>query len=782
MARMLPASSGEEVDGDVPRQTRSGSAAVEPSRRSRRQQSQQPENTALELDSSNDNVITAKRSRKDNPNSHPNNHPNGEFQILGGKYKTHLTTTADALGLAAIIEESVHRANNGIEQLQSYAEAASGNPQQIDPQLHDAFSAPEDRGASLQQIAILKSVAPQVFDTLPILAENASIVLRYLEDLVSSLDTPASIIDGDLPSLLVELYEGTSRAALMFRKRINALQQSQGIFLPNTYEVQQRYLQPSAIFQALFNVNHFKDIPMQQLGARDVIYIANLANAVKDLLLLQPADPNVMPMLQEIDNEFPHQFLAVFDDNHGTPGSSTLSDQAFAFGLSLRTQLVARTWMAEHNNEGFDPVDAMNLYFYFADMQKMWQVPNWQSDGYHQMLSNQLDALRAVTSPDGQIDFAELENRFPWIQLQQELCTWAMARFHELTRILESKGGIGVVLAQLRADLSQPRHTQLPVQTVNHAPPGSSKTLKKGGAKALKKAAKRVSGKGMLNLPDATQPGPLLGYPDNTGASGIYPQLHANAQAFGTEQRRQGIFDRQDTAQRLQFDHDDSQPADGAYSNRISDPSAPNSSAFNVTQDTGLPTQEGDAFQQDNRQATIESLAEQARVRAENRNQWLSQRGGEHETLSVTPEAGFQAAATFKRTADMGQDLLQGEEHAAKRVRMDGEDYIPQDMATGEGISQMPYQPPPSNYDHVNILAKQAVALHNKNTKGPQQRKAWTHYETNALADYITKYGISYTLIKTKDREQAGGEGILWQRDQVALKDKARNMKFDYLK
>ena len=204
----------------------------------------------------------------------------------------------------------------------------------------------------------------------------------------------------------------------------------------------------------------------------------------------------------------------------------------------------------------------------------------------------------------------------------------------------------------------------------------------------------------------------------------------------------------------------------------VLDPSAPNSSPFNVTQDAGLP-----------RANTIESLAEQARLRAENREQWLSQRNGEHGTLSVTPDAGFEAvAATFKRTADMGQDLLQDEDHAAKRARMEVGEYIPGPMANAEGMSQISYTPPTSNYDHVNTLAKRAVALHNKNTKGPQQRKAWTLQETNALADYITQYGISYTLIKTKDKDLAPPLGILWQRDQVALKDKARNMKFDYLK
>lgn len=777
MARMVPPSTSVPVD--VPRTTRSGSVPVgDASRRSRRQQSQQPANTAPEPETSNnEEVVPAKKLRKGNPNNHPNGKCRELWVAKNGEPNLNLSDQ-----LAAIIEEGAQRVTSGVEQLQSYAEAASSNPQQIDPQLHDAFSAPEvERAASLQQIDILKTLAPQVLDALPFLAENATIVLRYLEDLVTT--DGQGIINADIPSLLVELYEGTSRAALMFRKRINTLQQTQAIFLPTTFDVQPRYLQPSTIFQALFNANQFKDIPTQQLGARDIIYVANLANAVKDLLFLQPSDPNVLPILQEVDNEFPHQFLAIFsDDNNAIPGSSMLSPQAFDFGLSLRTQLVARTWMADHDKEGFDPVDAISLYFYFVDgMHKMWQVPNWQSDHFHQMLDGQLNALRSMVTSDGKVDFAELEQRFPWPQLQHDLCSWVMARFRELTQILESKGGVGLVLAQLRNDIvQQQRGTQLPIQMSNQSqsvPTFDRKTLKKGGAKALKKAAKRVSGKGLMSLPDATQSGPHPGYQDAIGATSLYPQLHAGEQAYGTEQRRQGIFDRQDTAQRLQFDHDDSQPAEGNFNSiRISDPSVPNSSAFNVTQDAGLPTQDEDAFQPDNRVNIEESQAELARQRAMNRNNWAIG------TLSVTPDIGFQAAAAFKRTADMGQDMLQDGDHAAKRARMGVGEFVPEDMEGGPDMSQSRYMPPSSNYETVNSLAKRAVALHNKNTKGPQQRKAWSLHETNALADYISQYGISYTLIKSKDKELVPPEGLLWQRDQVALKDKARNMKFDYLK
>ena len=63
--------------------------------------------------------------------------------------------------------------------------------------------------------------------------------------------------------------------------------------------------------------------------------------------------------------------------------------------------------------------------------------------------------------------------------------------------------------------------------------------------------------------------------------------------------------------------------------------------------------------------------------------------------------------------------------------------------------------------------------------KPPQVRKGWTDEETQRLLELIIEFGTSWALLKSEDF--AAGN-ILESRDQVALKDKARNMKMDYLK
>lgn len=76
----------------------------------------------------------------------------------------------------------------------------------------------------------------------------------------------------------------------------------------------------------------------------------------------------------------------------------------------------------------------------------------------------------------------------------------------------------------------------------------------------------------------------------------------------------------------------------------------------------------------------------------------------------------------------------------------------------------------------ANQSAKQKMAMVKK---PPQRRSAWTVAETDTLHHLITEYGTSWKLLKDQDLME---DHVLEARDQVALKDKARNMKMDFLK
>ena len=139
---------------------------------------------------------------------------------------------------------------------------------------------------------------------------------------------------------------------------------------------------------------------------------------------------------------------------------------------------------------------------------------------------------------------------------------------------------------------------------------------------------------------------------------------------------------------------------------------------------------------------------------------------------------------------DEGFQLQAGPSNAAKQRRMkpatkkvrvhENVDIHTIDSRAGvagdEQGAELPLSQAFEEYVRVNQSAKQRVAVA---TKPPQSRSAWTSAETDVLYNLITKHGTSWKLLKDKDLAQGK---VLKARDQVALRDKARNMKVDYLK
>jgi hypothetical protein len=82
---------------------------------------------------------------------------------------------------------------------------------------------------------------------------------------------------------------------------------------------------------------------------------------------------------------------------------------------------------------------------------------------------------------------------------------------------------------------------------------------------------------------------------------------------------------------------------------------------------------------------------------------------------------------------------------------------------------------PSSSYAFVKETARAAMMQH-RPQNGPQQRQRWSIEETEALINLIDKYGCSWVTILKK------GQGVFAEtRDQVSLKDKARNIKVELL-
>jgi hypothetical protein len=90
--------------------------------------------------------------------------------------------------------------------------------------------------------------------------------------------------------------------------------------------------------------------------------------------------------------------------------------------------------------------------------------------------------------------------------------------------------------------------------------------------------------------------------------------------------------------------------------------------------------------------------------------------------------------------------------------------------------ASLPPQPAATKLSYEEVRSTARIAQQKKGPKKPQSRVFWDNDETNALIELIEEHGTSWSFLL-----QEGGHRFDEKRDQTALKDKARNIKVEYL-
>lgn len=148
-------------------------------------------------------------------------------------------------------------------------------------------------------------------------------------------------------------------------------------------------------------------------------------------------------------------------------------------------------------------------------------------------------------------------------------------------------------------------------------------------------------------------------------------------------------------------------------------------------------------------------------------------------------DEGFQSnrmAANIVQQRNLKPALKRPSPHRAKSQRSPPKKARIQEIsrqsgreAVGERLNDEPSPSPLlDEYMAANSAARERKAFE---SKPPQTRSPWSEEETETLLALIEEHGTSWALLLKED-----SEGTLSSRGQVALKDKARNMKMDYLK
>ena len=133
-------------------------------------------------------------------------------------------------------------------------------------------------------------------------------------------------------------------------------------------------------------------------------------------------------------------------------------------------------------------------------------------------------------------------------------------------------------------------------------------------------------------------------------------------------------------------------------------------------------------------------------------------------TSSKRPAPIPESRSSIKRTR------LSREQHTSSAL---DEDYRDSPVRT---LEETPNPSQSDLYRAVNEQSRRTTALLPKKV---QSRRVWSNEEMQALINLIQECGYSCALIKYEDGQRGK---ILTERSQTNIKDKARNMKFDYLK
>jgi hypothetical protein len=221
------------------------------------------------------------------------------------------------------------------------------------------------------------------------------------------------------------------------------------------------------------------------------------------------------------------------------------------------------------------------------------------------------------------------------------------------------------------------------------------------------------------------------------------------------ENRGTSIFDRQRNAQRVEFgDGFDTQPTPGPSNTdkgkqrAVSSPNKKRPRPTEVESDS-----DSDAFEIEDRSARVKERREKAPVAKKVRiDQTSSAAPPSHQ-----PPAQSEVDEDFQPRPNLDESLSEND------------------------APDMTEEAPPSTYQAQRRLAMQNRSVpvtQRRNERKP--RTDWTGDAENAFAEYMALYPAKYAVILRYDNDE--GYGVLQDRSQVNLKDKARTMATNMIK
>ncbi|KAF2398452.1 hypothetical protein EJ06DRAFT_583716 [Trichodelitschia bisporula] len=529
------------------------------------------------------------------------------------------------------------------------------------------------------------------------------------------------------------------------------------------------------------------------------IFLANLARLSRWLALSEREAPETYDQIRSLDNEFPAPFLNGFQPAPETGplpvGASHLRRDSFDVALHIRTQLCILRHLAESINprprlaekaiqdcfyaESTDGDGDLNLRGW--DVTAFEAGPQGLLPEFKRLVLKRIDELREYFAEMREDLFAEPPEQFAhlaWNNFATTVIEWTYQRSEEICVQLHMHGSI---IDAVRS-ITDPDYF--------HFRAGAEEAEEESEAESEEESEdEQVGRNGPQPLPDVDDDMVLQEHIRQETAE----QLEDSAEETAPRPRQDARPDDQPLPDIGEQAPDEREATADAPIG--SQPSAPTGSynwlvgamrkkerreKENLLRTSGrfVDSQPGaKTVSWDDTQKTPPQPSQRKRKRRPRRTTAESESPASHASGSHSEDSESEgdSDAEFETNEDAAeqarQRLAAENERRRKRPRTETAD------AESSSEDEVPTASARSPRRRLLELQAQAPRVPSRVPSGP--RRAWSTDETEALLEYMHDHGTRWAEIKSADSR---GKGLLAGRDQIALKDKARNLKFMFLK
>ena len=214
-----------------------------------------------------------------------------------------------------------------------------------------------------------------------------------------------------------------------------------------SYFATETYINPSLALCGLLGIRRSEDIGDGLWRPDDVLFKANLAATVEELMSSNLGMSEHGISVEKLDRDFPERFLAAFNSQSEalSAGSSALLTESFEVGLELRTQFVVRALALLSSEPTFNAGQILEQCFYDTENGSLrgWNIVGLQradlSSAQTQSIRSRIGEIKTLCSEDQNgINLDNLQAQYPAAKFVHSFVTWARIRSNEIDERLMS--------------------------------------------------------------------------------------------------------------------------------------------------------------------------------------------------------------------------------------------------------------------------------------------------------------------------------------------------------